>query len=1178
LVEGHKAQIYRTALSPNGSTLATPSADKKVGIWDTESGKLLRFLEHITTIRCVAWSPSGQILASGISGSDTNIFLWNAETGKQIGHLTGHAGKINSIAWSPKEFELASSSHDQTIRIWDMNTRSTRLTLEGHTAKVYDIAWSPDGNCLCSGSWDRSVRLWDTTTGREIRILLGHRGPVSCVTWSRDGRAIGSGSRDCTVRIWDAEDGRQTHVLEAHTAPIVSVSFLDNDRLLASLAEDGDIVIWRTDTWEVAAQLEQARAANNLSNLAINADMSIMAAPGKEKGEIALWKMDLSMLRGAEPASPTVHYVNAKAVLVGESGVGKSALAVRMVENVFRMMESTHGAQFWHIPVKNVQDLPANFQAELTLWDLAGQPEYRLTHQLFLDDADAAMLLFDCSDPNDPFHGVPYWAKVLKKQASPHAVKFLVSARGDVSPVTVDDQQINQVLAKYELHKYFATSARLDTNNGVDQLYSSLLQSIHWKELPQTTSPQLFQVIRDFILERKRSGEILISIEDIQREISQLYKERQAKPQEIDTVVALLQSTGLVYRLQPRPDVAFVLTRPECINQYTSSIVQAARRHPQGIGAVAENDVVIGNIPFSGFERLLPWQETIVLHATIELLIQHDLCIREMGLLVFPSQINATRPEPQNGLPRTEVTYSFSGAIETIFASLVVRLSNTDYFRREGQWKNASEFSRDGIRLGFSMRQVEEGTGELNIYFNSGISDYDRITFIRFVTDHLRTKGIDIREEIRIYCHRCGKEVTNREAIDARIENGKLDIPCQYCSAAVLIPKSIEERYRNDRQLISAVGGLNDTANKHKEDELVDIQKREIENMTAEDQMIYILHLSDIHLQKESQAGIYRMQLETDLTQELKVRHLDYLVISGDISNHATKGEYEAAYQMLNSLAKRFNLDPERIVIVPGNHDLNWEDSENAYKFVPKSKMPASLPDGKYIPAGDAGVLICDEELYKKRFEKFNIEFYHRIYQQSKQYPLDYAEQAIVIKRPKDRILFLALNSCWEIDHNFKERKGINMSALTNAIDSLQDGMYKDWLKIAVWHHPVGGKEMMNDEFMQLLTVNGFQICMHGHIHKATENFYKYDDKRAIHIIGAGTFGAPAKEQIAGIPLQYNLIVFDPNKGNLIVNTRKKEDPNGSWRADARWGDLNHPVPEYSFTIKNFQPTDDRGS
>ena len=124
-------------------------------------------------------------------------------------------------------------------------------------------------------------------------------------------------------------------------------------------------------------------------------------------------------MRGAEPATPTVFYVNAKAVLLGDSGVGKSGLGIRIAEGEFRQTESTHGAQFWHFPTERLPALPPNVQAELTLWDLAGQPEYRLTHQLFLDDTDAALLLFDCSDPNDPFRGVPYWAKALKKHA-PH--------------------------------------------------------------------------------------------------------------------------------------------------------------------------------------------------------------------------------------------------------------------------------------------------------------------------------------------------------------------------------------------------------------------------------------------------------------------------------------------------------------------------------------------------------------------------------------------------------------------------------------------------------------------------------------------------------------------------------------------------------------------------------------
>ena len=787
----------------------------------------------------------------------------------------------------------------------------------------------------------------------------------------------------------------------------------------------------------------------------------------------------------------------------------------------------------------------------MTLWDLAGQPEYRLTHQLFLDDTDAALLLFDCSDPNDPFRGVPYWAKVLKKHAPPHAVKLLVSARCDVSPVTVDRREINHVLATYGLDEYFKTSAA--TGEEVAMLFERLLSSIPWDRLPRTSTPRLFQAVREYLLERKAAGATLITMDETRQAAAARFTERAALQAELDTVVQLLQSRGLVHRLDPRPGVTWVLLKPERINQYGASIIQAARNHPLGIGAVAERDVLIGNLAFAGFERLPRAEETLVLEATAELLFRHDLGFREMGYLVFPSQINITRLPPGEAHPRTEVAYRFSGGIEMIYASLVVRLSYTDYFRREDQWKYAVEFSRNGNRLGFSMRQVEEGTGELEIYFYPGVSEFDRVTFIRFVTDHLQAKGIDIQEQIRLYCPQCAREVTNREAIEARVQDGKLDIPCQFCGTAVVIPRSVEEIYRRDPALGKKQQQLVETVEQRTEVEVAQFRADQQQYTGAEERGIHILHLSDLHLGDDALANIYRTQLETDLIQELGIRRLEYLVISGDVASRSTEEEYRAAFSMVDGLVKRFGLDASRVVVVPGNHDLNWDLSEAAYPFVPKRKMPAPIPDGSLIPAGDAGALLRDDGLYRGRFANFNAHFYRRVYS-GQDYPPDYEDQVLIVERPEDRILFLGLNSCWQIDHHFRDRSGIHMPALARGLHRLNGGAYDGWLKIAAWHHPVTGSEMMNDEFMQLLAVHGFQVCMHGHIHEAMEGFHKYDDSRAVRLIGAGTFGAPAREQVTGIPLQYNLLTFDPEKGEMTVQTRKKEKPNGAWSADAAVG------------------------
>jgi small GTP-binding protein len=594
-------------------------------------------------------------------------------------------------------------------------------------------------------------------------------------------------------------------------------------------------------------RVEKIGNAGLLSNLAVHPTLPVMAARGPSEEEINIWELDFALLRGAEPVEPTVYYVNAKAVLMGNSGVGKSGLGIRIAEGEFRKTDSTHGAQFWHFPTERLSTLPANVQAELTLWDLAGQPEYRLTHQLFLDDTDAALLLFDCSDPNDPFRGVPYWAKVLKKHAPPHAVKFLVSARCDVSTVTADRREINRMLSGYGLDEYFKTSAK--QGEGVELLFQRLLSDIAWDQLPRTSTPRLFQVVRELLLECKESGQTLLAMEELRQATRERFAERAATRAELDTVVRLLQSRGLVHRLDPRPAVTLVLLKPELLNQYGSSIIQASRNHPLGIGAVSERDVLIGNLAFAGFDRLLQAEEAPVLEATAELLIQHDLCFREMGYLVFPSQINVTRTPPTEAHPRTEVAYRFSGGIETIYASLVVRLSYTDYFHREDQWKYAAEFSRSGSRLGFSMKQVEEGTGEMEIYFYAGISESDRVTFIRFVTDHLLAKGIDIQEEIRLYCPKCSKEVTNREAIEVRIHAGYLDIPCLYCATMILIPKSVEERYRRDSSLGEKQQELAETVERRTVVEVEQFRTDQRQYIHAEDQRIHILHLSDLHLE-----------------------------------------------------------------------------------------------------------------------------------------------------------------------------------------------------------------------------------------------------------------------------------------------------------------------------------------
>ena len=51
----------------------------------------------------------------------------------------------------------------------------------------------------------------------------------------------------------------------------------------------------------------------------------------------------------------------------------------------------------------------------------------------------------------------------------------------------------------------------------------------------------------------------------------------------------------------------------------------------------------------------------------------------------------------------------------------------------------------------------------------------------------------------------------------------------------------------------------------------------------------------------------------------------------------------------------------------------------------------------------------------------------------------------------------------------------------------------------------------------------------------------------------------------AGIPLQYNYVEIDIQNEKMKVHTRKRENENGAWMADARWGDKGSEPKAFYF-------------
>ena len=753
---------------------------------------------HSSWIARIAWSPDGNTLAS--PSRDQTIRIWNLQTGQWVQTLVGHSQGVLCTSWSPDGRVLASCSFDKMICLWETQTWQPLRMLTGHSHYVYSVAWSPDGRVLASSSSDKTVRLWEVQTGQLLRTLTGHFWIVYSLAWSPDGLLLVSCSADQRIYLWSPH---QSRILEGHTESVISVSFSYNGDLLASKSGDGTVRIWRTDTWEPLAILKESVSEDPNKrywdpSLAFHPRAPILATLGEEDTIIRIWDLDVNTLLGAPPVTPTFHYTNAKVVIVGDSGVGKSGLGLVLTGHPFVPTDSSHGRHVWTFDDKEVELDNLRKEARQTLlWDLAGQAGYRLIHQLHLNEVAVALVLFDARSETDPFAGVFHWDRALRQAQRVQSnsalplKKFLVAARIDRGGRNVSPERIESLVRELGFDGYFETSAREDI--GIAELAEAIKQAIDWSALPKVTSNDLFQHIKDFLISEKEAGHLLSTTEDLYRTFlkSPDAPEDTAELRaQFETCVGRVESRDLIQRLSFGN---LVLLQPELLDSYASALVNAVKDEPDGLGNIAEEKARTGNFSITSDERLQDKeQEKLLLIAMVEDLLRHEIVLREQAdsgpYLVFPSQ--STRENPD--LPEPEgkaVIFDFEGPVQNIFATLIVRLSHSGVFKKKETWKDAVTFTtRVGGTCGMFLHNIGEGHSELTLFYENTIGEETRFYFEEYVHSHLQRRAVaeSIKRRRIFVCPKCGEPFTESQ-VRHRREAGFDSIRCNVCDTQILI-------------------------------------------------------------------------------------------------------------------------------------------------------------------------------------------------------------------------------------------------------------------------------------------------------------------------------------------------------------------------------------------------------
>ncbi len=188
----------------DGTSLVTAGSGRDgIQVWDAESWEVRRQFGQNGGLKndCTV-SPDGKLLATT---DNESVDIWTMDEGRRLAHLSGHAGEVNRVVWSPNGRWLASTSRDSTIRLWSVADGYRSYSLHGAVRQPDWLSFSPDGSYLvswCTGLAN-GLQVWPTQHGSRApgKADLGE---LAHARQSPNGEFIAGIDENGDLVVWDA--------------------------------------------------------------------------------------------------------------------------------------------------------------------------------------------------------------------------------------------------------------------------------------------------------------------------------------------------------------------------------------------------------------------------------------------------------------------------------------------------------------------------------------------------------------------------------------------------------------------------------------------------------------------------------------------------------------------------------------------------------------------------------------------------------------------------------------------------------------------------------------------------------------------------------------------------------------------------------------------------------------
>ena len=342
--------ITAAAFTPDGRSIATGDRAGVVRLRDTATGQVqCTFEQRIGRVACLAFSPNGQMLATGGCQElsyipyprpmepDNTIKFWDVATGKLHKTLKGHEWPANVLVFGSDGKKLASIG--LFLKVWDLesgkeqllrpptsrvelvyepvsftpdndkvaaNIRSGMNTWDVATGKATLLPWPkalkwppyrglfwPDGSKLVFRG-ENVIRLWDLKTN-EVQDIVEVEGTTRSIALSPDGKLLAFATELTKVILWDlvsrqARFTMETGIIPRRTGKIGRVVFSPDGTILAVALGGSGLQLWDVGQGGLARSLDMRTIEHEVNYVAFSPDGKILATCGIDNATARLWE------------------------------------------------------------------------------------------------------------------------------------------------------------------------------------------------------------------------------------------------------------------------------------------------------------------------------------------------------------------------------------------------------------------------------------------------------------------------------------------------------------------------------------------------------------------------------------------------------------------------------------------------------------------------------------------------------------------------------------------------------------------------------------------------------------------------------------------------------------------------------------------------------------------------